>query len=284
VPGTDGEGGPGSEAYDRWALQRTFDETHTLTLAAWFTGDAAFTEAAIARVRRWFCDPVTRMNPHLRFAQVRMGHSGNQGQPRGIIEFSDVYYFLDAVRLLARDDAPSQLSDTDLVSLRSWFSAYLAWLTDSPQGTAERSAANNHGTWYDVQVAAIADWLGDHRAVQATIVRASERIWHQFRPDGTQPEELARPIPLHYTTYNLCGWTHLERLIQRANGARQPLAGSERLDAAQRWLTDNTARLHPTEPEFDPHRTHIRTPTPYTPTHLTTTHTGIRPHAGLETP
>jgi len=283
VPGTDGEGGPGSEAYDRWALQRTFDETHTLALAAWFTGDATFADAAIARVRRWFCDPVTRMNPHLRYAQVRMGHDGDQGQPHGIIEFSDVYYFLDAVRLLSRDDTPSRLSDTDLASLRSWLTAYLAWLTDSPQGEKERAAANNHGTWYDLQVAAIADWLGDHRAVHATILRASERIWHQFRPDGTQPEELARPIPLHYTTYNLCGWTHLERLIRRLTGAHQPLPGVERLDAARQWLTHNAGRLRPTEPDFDPERIHIRTTTPYTPTHLTTTHTGIRPHAGLET-
>jgi hypothetical protein len=57
-------------------------------------------------VRRWFTDPHSRMNPHLRYAQVRTGHNRNEGPGTGIIEMKDLYYFLDAARLLHPECIP----------------------------------------------------------------------------------------------------------------------------------------------------------------------------------
>jgi hypothetical protein len=277
VAGTEGEGGPGSERFDRWALQRVFDETFTLTLAAVFTGEGRFVRAAVDRVVTWFVDPATRMNPHLTYAQVRRGHDGDQGQATGIIEFSDVYYFLDAVRLLTGERLSLHLGVGEQERLRRWFVEYLGWLTHSPQGVKERAAPNNHGTWYDVQHVAIAAWLGDHEAVQDTIVRASERVVAQIREDGSQPAELKRAIPLHYATYNLAGWAHLNRMLQRLTGASDPIGANVRLDAAQAWLTRHAPVMAPAEPDFNLDRIRILTDDPYQPTQPTSIHWGIAP-------
>jgi hypothetical protein len=75
---------------------------------------------------------------------------------------------------------------------RKWLTAYLQWLLTSPQGKAERAAKNNHGTCYDLQVLAIASFLGKKGIAYNTIVRALLRLSQQFTPDGSQPEELTR--------------------------------------------------------------------------------------------
>lgn len=254
VPGTGGDGGPGSERYDRWALQRVFDETFTLTLAASFSEDPRHWRAAAQRVRTWFIDPTTRMNPHLGYAQVRLGHDDDRGRPQGIIDFCGVYYFLDAVRLLCDNRNGHGITDMDESELRGWFVEYLAWLSESPQGTRERASNNHHGTWYDLQHATISAWLGDHAAVQSTIVRASERAVQQFAADGSQPAELARATPLHYLTYNLAGWRELHSALQRLSGVADPLGLGSTLETAQSWIIEHREDLRPTEPDFDTNR------------------------------
>jgi hypothetical protein len=190
------------------------------------------------------------MNPHLRFAQVQRGHHNDEGRSTGIIETSDLHYLLDAVRLIEREGA---LTPAQATGLREWFREYRAWLADSPQGRRERAALNNHGSWYDVQVAAIDAYLGDVRGLLDTARRAFERVGQQFAPDGSQPEELKRTQAQHYVAYNLQAWvvlaTGIGRLGQDLWHYRAPTGGG--LAPAVTWFLERIGK--PWDyPQLDP--------------------------------
>lgn len=226
---------PESDQYDRTRLQRMFDDTLTLALAFKLTGRKEFGAHAALLVRTWFIENATRMSPHLKFAQVRMGHNDNLGAGTGIIEFKDLYYFLDAVRILEDEGA---LTATDSKELFAWLHEYIDWLESSPQGRKECSSANNHGTYYDLQVAAIFAYLQDTEKLQQVLLRAHSRIANQIDRLGVQPEEMKRSMTQHYVFFNLQGFFNIFR-IGRAAGY-PPLDFDRdpdcRLRAALRWI------------------------------------------------
>jgi hypothetical protein len=211
VPGTT-LGRPGSEKYDRTRLQMVFDDTTTLALAWHISRDELYAEHAGRLIRHWFLAAGTGMKPHLRYAQVRTGHNNGLGNAAGIIETRGLHYFLDAVRLLS--DSPA-LARSEICDLDAWLQVYLRWLLNSRQGRQERDAANNHGTFYDLQVASIAAYLGDSSVLTETLSRSCERIGRQFEADGSQPRELNRAQPIHYCAFNLEGWVNLAQLGRR---------------------------------------------------------------------
>jgi hypothetical protein len=200
---------PGSEAYDRTRLQRLFDDATVLALAFRATGDVRFGSHAARLVRTWFVDPATRMNPHLLYAQVRPGHSEVQGF--GVIEMKDLYFLLDAVRILERAGA---LDAADSAGLRAWLGEYLVWLRTSPQAAFERAGRNNHGTCYDLQLGAIAAYLDDTPVLLEVLRRIRSRLVDQFDADGRQPEELRRTQTQHYAAFNMQSWLNLARLAE----------------------------------------------------------------------
>lgn len=112
-------------------------------------------------------------------------------------------------------DAAGALSGEERQACREWLGSYLAWLLHSRRGNAERRRRNNHGTWYDVQVAGIATALGLDDMARQTLRESLERIETQFLVDGRQPEELRRTKSFDYSVYNLDAWLHLARLGQR---------------------------------------------------------------------
>ncbi len=246
---------PESDRYDRTRLQQLFDDTTSLALAWSLTGRDDFAAHAARAVRTWFVAPETRMNPHLRYAQVRRGRNWNQGAGAGIIEFKDLYYFLDAVRLLEGDD---RLDPTTAAGLRDWLAAYLDWLRVSRQGRRERASANNHGTYYDLQVAAIAVFLDDRDTARDALVRAQSRLAGQFTDAGEQPEEMRRATTAHYCVFNLQGWMNLVRIGRRTGLLRPDVAAEPwiRLRRALDWtLGHDLARWpHRQIEPFDPER------------------------------
>lgn len=244
VPGTNMYE-PESDKYDRTRLQRLFDDTTALALAWYLTGRREYAEHAARNVTCWFVDAGTRMNPHLRFSQVRMGHRGNEGVGAGTIEFKDLYYFLDAVRIL---EVAGALDTISVERFRDWLREYTAWLDDSEQGRKECSAANNHGTYYDLQTAAIAAYLGDGEQVRAILERALARMPGQFAQDGSQPEELARRTTAHYCCFNLQGWLSLALLANRYGVNLWSQGGEETaLGRGVRWLLDLAGKPWPYE-------------------------------------
>lgn len=208
---------PDSTRYDRTRLQHLFDDTTALTLAWKLTGRQDFAARAARNLASWFADPDTAMTPHLKYAQVRPGWNGNVGVGTGIIEFKDIHYLLDAVRLLESGGA---LPAATKEGLRSWLRSYLAWLTDSRPGRHERAAVNNHGIWYDLQTGAIAGWLGERDALRDALIRAEARIPGQITADGSLPHEMTRADTAHYCLFTLQAFVMTARLGRRTGLSR----------------------------------------------------------------
>ena len=226
---------PASDQFDRTRLQRMFDNTTILALAARVTGRPDFAEHGARLVRIWFLDPERRMNPHLRYAQVRRGRNNDEGAATGIIEFKDLYFLLDAVRLLEGFGA---FMPADSAALRGWLAEYQDWLEASRQGHDECASTNNHGTYFDLQAAAIASYLGDQDRLRTIYFRAQSRLVQQIGGDGQQPEEMKRTLTQHYVHFNLQGLLNIFRIMQ-AEGRPVPLQDREpgrRLAAALEWV------------------------------------------------
>ncbi len=155
--------------YDAPRLGALTGDVATLALAYYFSDDEKYAARATQLLRVWFLDPATRMNPNLRYGQRVPGIT--EGRSAGIIETRSFVGLVDAIGMLER--APDW-RDTDGQGMRAWMSAYLEWLRTSDIGTQERGARNNHGTWYDAQVAALALFTGD-TALARTTLEASTR-------------------------------------------------------------------------------------------------------------
>ncbi|KNC75273.1 hypothetical protein SARC_12199, partial [Sphaeroforma arctica JP610] len=219
----DGERIPGTglydeqcEKFDRSRLSSFFGNTTTLALAWYFTDDERYAEHAASNIRAWFVDKETRMNPHMKFAQLRTGHKKdiiNGGFQSGIIETKDLYFVLDTVRLIHRS---GKLSAAEYKQVQTWTGAFLKYLTTKNQGVNERKSRNNHGTYYDVQVAALAAFADDVVLFRRQMERSRARVIDQFAIDGSMPDEMKRPTQLHYMLFSLQGWYTLATLATKA--------------------------------------------------------------------
>ncbi|MCA9237580.1 MAG: alginate lyase family protein [Planctomycetales bacterium] len=184
---------------DRELINLLADDVESLALAYFFFGDQRYAEHACVLLEAWFLDEATRMNPNLRFAQNVPGR--HDGRGAGIIDTRAFATLLDGVALLKT--APSYTAELD-AALHAWFDDFLNWLLVSSAGCEERKAENNHGSWYAAQSSRIALFV-DRPIVAVKILKevCTERLPKQFRPDGSQPEELARTMGLHYSLFNL---------------------------------------------------------------------------------
>ncbi|WP_082029796.1 alginate lyase family protein [Ruegeria sp. ANG-S4] len=236
VPGT-GLYEPDSDRFDRTRLQRMFDDTTALALAARITGDEAYRDHAKALIRTWFLEPATRMNPNLFYAQVRRGHNNDRGSDNGLIETKDFYFFLDAVRLLQHDEISS--------GVQSWCAEFLNWLKTSDQGIKECRNENNHGTCFDLQEAALAAFLGDADCLQQVNLRAQARLLGTIEENGAQPHELTRTMTQHYCVFNVQSWINLFNLMEGAGLRPWDSAAADRLVQAMRLVLRDSANGWP---------------------------------------
>jgi|SRR6184192_1831471 len=194
--------------YDAPRLAALTSAVGTLALGYYFTADERYADHAARLLRVWFLDPATRMNPHLRYGQAIPGMT--DGRAAGVIETRSFVALVDAIGLLER--SPSW-GDADAQAMRTWMSAYLQWLQTSDIGKAEQGARNNHGTWYDAQIAALALFTGDTGLARATLAASkARRIAAQVTRDGRQPYELVRTRSLSYSAMNLEGLCRLAEL------------------------------------------------------------------------
>jgi hypothetical protein len=150
----------------------------------------------------------------MQFAQVRGGYDNNIGISFGIIEMKDLYFMLDAVRLVERGGF---ITENEQIELRVWFVQYLDWLETSKIGQEEYAQTNNHGLYFDVQASAIAAYLDDIPKMIMYIEKANQRLLAHVSGDGSMPGELRRPTCEHYQMFTLQGWAVLSRLAQVVN-------------------------------------------------------------------
>ena len=81
---------------------------------------------------------------------------------------------------------------------------FLEWAQTSKNGKDEKAAKNNHGTFYDLQMAHLALFTGQKELATRIVESAkTNRIAVQLKPDGSQPFELSRADSFGYSRFNL---------------------------------------------------------------------------------
>src|SRR5665213_1546791 len=192
----DGERNPESgKDSDAGHIGQVCSNVHTLALAYYFSGNEEYAAHAAKLLRVWFLDSATRMNPNLNFGQGIPGEV--DGRPMGIIGTRGFVGLVDAIRLLKNSKSWTGEDQNGMVA---WMTQYLDWLQTSKIGRGEGDATNNHGTFYDTQVAAIATFVGKTALAKEIITSAREkRIAKQIEPDGKKPRELQRTKSFSYS-------------------------------------------------------------------------------------
>jgi hypothetical protein len=207
----DGQTNPEREKYDApllWQMERA---VAPLALAYYLTDNERYAEHASRLLRVWFLDAETRMNPNLNYAQFISGRT--EGRGIGIMDTSGLPKVVDAVGML---EGSRSWTRADQAGLEAWFRAYGTWLRTSKHGQKEATEPNNHGTWYDVQVASYALFVGEKEAARRLLEESkTKRIAPQILPDGRQPLELKRTKSFDYTRGNLEAFFALATLGDR---------------------------------------------------------------------
>ncbi|WP_030665003.1 alginate lyase family protein [Streptomyces cellulosae] len=252
----DGERNPEVDSgTDRQDVEKTFDSSYDLSLAWYYTGDKRYAQKAGQILRTWFLDPSTRMNPNLNHAQFIP--CKYDGRAIGIIDFSQSYTsVLDAIAIL--DSGAPGWTRTDRTRMKKWNTDFLNWLTTSDFGGQEAAATNNHGTFYDMQLAGLAYATGDKELARRAVLDArSKRIVPQIEADGSQPQELARTRSWHYSTFTLVAYSRLAAIGRHVGvnlWAYQGPDGQSLFKAVDYLLPAATAAVPWPHPELEFHR------------------------------
>lgn len=202
-----------NQSKDYGQLGRLNVDIKQLGLAYYFTGDERYVLKAVTLMKTWFIDTATRMNPNLNYGQYIPGITDGRGI--GIIETVGLANIPDALAMMQRS---KNISPAFVSGIKQWFKEYTEWLMNSKNGKDERSQINNHGTYYDMQVADFALFTGDRSLAQKVIKEQTiPRIDQQFTVDGAEPLELIRTKSWSYSVMNLVGWCKLAVIADRVN-------------------------------------------------------------------
>ncbi|MDK9738518.1 alginate lyase family protein [Vibrio sp. D404a] len=173
-----------------------------LAIAYYFSQDEKYAQQGIEYIRTWFINEETKMNPNVNYGQGVPGVA--EGRRGGIIDTRTLAdRMLDSIAMLSQ--SPSW-TEKDEEQIKQWYSDYLDWLivddlSGGPKG--EAYAENNHGTWYDYQVASIAYFIGNEPLAKQMVQKGKMRIDTQFEKDGSQPHEIERTRAYHYHYFSL---------------------------------------------------------------------------------
>jgi hypothetical protein len=195
----DGQSNPDNFDAHRLLLRDMRDAVAALAAAYSVSGDARYATRAAEWLQKFFVDPTTRMNPHLRFAQMIPGVTAGRGI--GVIDTLPLAEVALASSAIA--SCPGVPAET-VSGVRGWFSAYLHWMRDDPNGKEEAVAKNNHSVAYYLQVAVFARLVGDQPALEeANRFYRETLLPRQLAPDGSFPRELSRTKPYGYSIFQL---------------------------------------------------------------------------------
>jgi Alginate lyase len=204
---------------DKQYLEEMVNRVKLLAIASYFTDNPKYSLKAEELLRVWFLNNDTYMNPNLKYGEFERGEG--RLNPSGIMGAHHLVHLVDAIGML---ELSPKWNTTLQDGLEVWFSKYLDWLLTSDLGKREGQRKNNHGTYYTVQVSAIAFFLNKtdltKQILQSTmqdlgsapLEDVSRLISVKINPDGTQPFEIRRANSLHYHIWNLYGLVHLARI------------------------------------------------------------------------
>ncbi len=204
---------------DKWYIEEMVKRVMILALASYFTDNPKYTSKAEELLHVWFLNNDTYMIPSLNYGQYERGKG--RLNPSGVMDAHDLPYLVDAVGML---ELSPKWNKSIKDGLELWFTNYLYWLVNSDLAQREGQRKNNHGTYYLVQVSAIAYFVNKSEITKdvltstmqhltsAPIGDVSKLITVKINPDGTQPFEIRRANSLHYHIFNLYGLVLLARI------------------------------------------------------------------------
>ena len=205
-PGEENEAQIARGDYPR--IRAFFDTVDTLAAAWRANRDEAAARRAGEWLRAWLVLPDTRMNPHLEYAQIRLGTDKNHGTPGGILDARDFGRIIDNLRAL--DNSPA-LTAEDKEAIRSWFEVYFDWLLVSRLGSSARHAMDHQVTWFIAQTLPIAIYLERDNYALSRGDEIKKHMARQIIYNGSQPEELRSPNSLANSVFNLEAYARLAR-------------------------------------------------------------------------
>lgn len=193
---------------DRKPIEAMIEDVGYLARAYYFSEDEKYATFASRLLKTWFLDEETKMNPNINHGQMIRG--ANLGKAGGIIGTRRFCLMVDSVALLQNSDS---WSDEDEQQLRAWMQDFIDWLLAHPFGETERKSANNHGTSYDMQVISLALYANRINLARTILdYYTIGRIHSQIKPDGAQPEELARTKGWNYSVENIKYFFRIARM------------------------------------------------------------------------
>ncbi|RDC63217.1 alginate lyase family protein [Adhaeribacter pallidiroseus] len=173
----DGKPNPEATAIpDHSLLHDICHDIQFLGLAYYFTKKDAYAAQAIALLRAFFLDPITRMNPHLRYAQIIMGANKGNGRCIGFVDAELLPELLNGYQLLQESPALIAAPEVD-AGMKEWFRQFWQWLTTHyetvpPKGSAAfyhyqmmkeiKTVKNNIRCAYELQVISYAQFIGEN--------------------------------------------------------------------------------------------------------------------------
>ena len=190
--------------FDRRRSQNMTDDVAALSLAAYFTGNQAYADRAKLLVDTWFLDETTGMNPHLSYAQNVPGAS--EGREFGILDGRIYWDVIDAMLLL---QSAGMVEKPFVNDMRLWFGEYVTWLVSSEFGKKAKARKNNHGVYYDAQVAHLLMFAGRCDLAKKIIKSGHDRTKGQIHKSGLMPHEKERTKSLFYHAFNLRAFLRL---------------------------------------------------------------------------
>ena len=231
----DGEVNP--ETNDDNCITSVAKRVKTLALAAFYFGGEEYINAAREQLRVWYLDDDLGMNPHGEYAQGIPGICLGRGI--GLIEFRENIDVIDSIEILY---SLGGISDRMMDELKGWFRSLTDWMLTSENGIDEDNQHNNHGLWYDAQIAAMALFTGRvNLAKRIARTSYSQRQDKHVKADGSQPFELARTRAMHYSLFNTMGLVTVAILARRVGNERY--IEDERITLSYEYIRN--AYLHP---------------------------------------
>ncbi|CEM11993.1 unnamed protein product [Vitrella brassicaformis CCMP3155] len=180
-------------------LRDLFLSVERLGLGYYFLEDERYAKDAVEKIRVWFLDDDTRMNPHLEYAQIVRGHP--RGRRQGVVDMSVSYQLFDGIALIKNS---KHWTEQDENGMQAWFEEYIDWQTNSNHGKKESARNNNHGLLYDVQYISTALFLKETDLANRKARMALEkRIGVQIDHTGVQKHEVKRATSWFYSLFGL---------------------------------------------------------------------------------
>ncbi len=191
----DGKSTPENDFYDKNKLKSTAFVVYQHLLEYFISDNKIYYEKAKERLKVFFIDSKTKMNPNMNHAQLIKGV--NDGRGIGIIDFANFTYALNLFYSLYK---MSYIEEDFYQDIKFWCMEFLKWIKYSPIALEEKDGQNNHGIYYDLLCLVLERIAENNDEIRVLCYGfISNRIERQLKEDGSMPLELLRTKSKSYS-------------------------------------------------------------------------------------